>query len=74
MGSNQFVVDLSNVKTLNLRVIEGPNLGDTFTQSTGKKGKSNIGRKTTNEISFPDDQHLSNMHATIFAIEGLWYI
>ncbi len=74
MGSNQFLVDLSNAKTLNLKVIEGPNLGETFTQSTVKKGKSNVGRKATNEISFPDDQHLSNMHATIFAIEGLWYI
>jgi hypothetical protein len=53
MGSNQFLVDLSNIKCLNLKVIEGPNLGETFTHATAKKGKSNIGRKTTNEISFP---------------------
>lgn len=53
MGSNQFLVDLSNAKTLNLKVIEGPNIGEEFNNATAKKGKSNIGRKTTNEISFP---------------------
>lgn len=73
MGSNQFLVDLNNAKSLALKVIEGPNIGDTFVHTT-VKGKANIGRKATNEISFPEDQHLSNMHSTIFAIEGIWYI
>lgn len=48
MGSNQFIVDLNNVKMLGLKVMEGPNLGEVFNQSTVKKGKSNIGRKATN--------------------------
>lgn len=56
-----------------LKVIEGPNIGETFIQSA-IKGKSNVGRKNTNEISFPEDQHLSNIHSTVFAIEGVWYI
>lgn len=73
MGSNQFLVNLDNAKYLILKVIEGPNLGETFTSQI-PKGKSNIGRKGTNDISFPEDQHLSNMHSTIFSIEGIWYI
>lgn len=56
-----------------LKIIEGPNIGETFILSA-LKGKSNVGRKNTNEISFPEDQHLSNIHSTIFAIEGVWYI
>ena len=47
MGSNQFLIDLSNAKTLALKVVEGPNLGETFLLTTAK-GKSNIGRKATN--------------------------
>lgn len=47
MGSNQFLVDLSNAKNLALKVLEGPNLGDTFVHATAK-GKSNVGRKATN--------------------------
>jgi len=47
MGSNQFLVDLANAKTLALKVVEGPNLGETFVQ-TASKGKSNVGRKNTN--------------------------
>lgn len=73
MGSNQFLIDLSNAKSLILKVIEGPNLGEVYSVPI-PKGKSNIGRKTTNDFSFPEDQHLSNMHSTIFSIEGLWYI
>lgn len=73
MGSNQFLVDLTCEKSLGLKVVEGPNIGETFVH-TAMKGKANIGRKTTNEISFPEDQHLSNMHSTVFAIEGVWYI
>ena len=47
MGSNQFIVDLNNPKSLTLKVIEGPNFGEIFVQ-TAVKGKSNIGRKNTN--------------------------
>ena len=73
MGSNQFLIDLSNMKNIILRVIEGPNAGEQFVTQL-PKGKANIGRKSTNDISFPEDQHLSNMHSTLFSIEGLWYI
>jgi predicted component of type VI protein secretion system len=73
MGSNQFLVDLGNAKCLTLKIIEGPNLGEIFTAQF-PRGKSNVGRKPTNDISFPEDQHLSNMHSTIFSIEGVWYI
>ena len=52
MGSNQFLVNLDSAKYLILKVIEGPNLGETFTSQI-PKGKSNIGRKGTNDISFP---------------------
>lgn len=31
-----------------------------------KNNKVTIGRKQTNVLNFPDDQHLSNIHATIF--------
>ena len=73
MGSNQFWMDLSNSKTLSMKIIEGPNAGEPIGMLS-IKGKVNIGRKPTNEISFPEDQHLSNIHATIFTVEGIWYI
>jgi hypothetical protein len=47
MGSNQFLVDLSSIKVLGLKVIEGPNAGDVFNLPTAK-GKANVGRKATN--------------------------
>jgi pSer/pThr/pTyr-binding forkhead associated (FHA) protein len=73
MGSNQFLIDLNNAKSIIFKVLEGPNIGDVYTITNGK-GKANVGRKATNDFSFPEDQHLSNMHSTIFSIEGLWYI
>ena len=73
MGSNQFIADLSSVKTLMLKIIEGPNLNEVFSLPAAK-GKVNVGRKATNEINFPEDQHLSNVHSTIFSIEGVWYV
>mgnify|MGYP002344513415 CR=1 FL=1 len=33
-----------------------------------------IGRKQTNMLNFPDDQHLSNIHATIFSVENKYYV
>lgn len=72
MGSNQFYVDLTNNKNIVLQIIEGPNV-DTIYNVTSSQGKASVGRKTTNEISLPD-QHLSNIHSTIFSVEGVWYI
>lgn len=33
-----------------------------------------FGRKESNFVSFPDDQHLSGIHSKIFKIKGKWYI
>jgi hypothetical protein len=49
-----------------LRVIEGPNIEQSqIIISIPKGNKVNCGRKTTNAVNFPDDQHLSNIHASI---------
>jgi len=72
LGSNQFQVDLSKPDNIYLQVIEGPNMGHIF--SVPKSNKSSLGRKTTNNINFPDDQHLSNVHATFYPVEGIYYI
>jgi pSer/pThr/pTyr-binding forkhead associated (FHA) protein len=39
-----------------------------------KKDKITIGRKPQNEINFPEDHHLSNIHATLFQVNGIWYV
>lgn len=72
MGSNQFEVSMSDIHLTALKVVEGTNLGFVF--SLPKKDKITIGRKPHNEISFPDDHHLSNQHATFFSIDGVWYV
>ncbi len=39
-----------------------------------KNTKVTVGRKQTNALNFPDDQHLSNIHATIFSIDNKYYL
>lgn len=73
MGSNQFQANMSKPDQVSLRIIEGPNLEDEIVLPQ-QKNKLNVGRKNTNEINFPDDQHLSNIHSTIYQVEGIWYI
>ena len=73
MGSNQFQIDTSKSDAIQLVSIEGPNAYETFLISKNST-KSSIGRKTTNDIHFPDDQHMSNIHATIFPVEGVWHV
>lgn len=71
MGSNQFMikeVNAASKKTgeLVMLVIEGPNVRQEIKlQFSEKQNHYNIGRKQTNEISYPDDQHLSNIHSRI---------
>lgn len=65
MGSNQFQAHYID-GTLNLEVLEGPSQGLIY--EIPKNSKTSIGRKNTNPINFPEDQHLSNLHATIFSI------
>lgn len=69
MGSNQFEVNLDN---LTITAIQGPNK-DNFYSLFGVENYS-IGRKETNQISFPDDQHLSSIHSKIFRIKSDWFI
>lgn len=71
MGSNQFEVYSISDCELVLRVIEGPNIEQSQIVIPIPKGsKVNCGRKTSNAINFPEDQHLSNIHATITNIDG----
>ena len=71
MGSNQFEVYSIAGNELVLRVVEGPNVEQSQIVIPIPQGsKVNCGRKTTNAINFPDDQHLSNIHSSITNIEG----
>lgn len=70
MGSNQFLVDLSNANLM-LQIIEGPAANMVIEIP---KQKVTIGRKTNNILNFPDDQHLSNVHSTISYMDGKYYI
>jgi hypothetical protein len=35
---------------------------------------ANVGRKPTAELNFPDDHHLSNLHAKFCMIDGKVYL
>ena len=72
MGSNQFEVNMSKADHISLTIIEGPNMNDVI--ELPQQTKINVGRKATNEINFPDDQHLSNIHSTLYEVEGVWYV
>jgi predicted component of type VI protein secretion system len=72
MGSNQFEVNMSDRHLMALKIVEGPNTDFCFVLP--KKDKITIGRKPHNEINFPDDHHLSNIHATFFNVNGTWYV
>lgn len=65
MGSNQFQAHFVE-GILTLEIIEGPSQGNVI--EILKNTKVTVGRKQTNALNFPDDQHLSNIHATIFSI------
>lgn len=72
MGSNQFEIIMEGRHLASLKAIEGQNVDYCF--MVPKKDKITIGRKPQNDISFPEDHHLSNMHATFFHINGVWYV
>lgn len=71
MGSNQFQANIIG-GLLHFTIMEGPAHGNTI--EIPKVGKVTIGRKPNNLINFSDDQHLSNVHATISYIENRYYI
>jgi hypothetical protein len=57
---------------LTLEIIEGPSLGYSIEISNHKK--VTIGRKQTNLLNFPEDQHLSNVHAAITPIGEKFFV
>ncbi|CAD8184752.1 unnamed protein product [Paramecium octaurelia] len=75
LGSNQFCVQkLETLENggieISLFVIEGPNLEDTIIFQLNKdKPSVALGRKSTVDISFPEDHHLSNQHAKFYLVE-----
>ena len=71
MVSNQFQANYNN-GILSFNIIEGP--ANNIVIEIQKGGKTTIGRKPNNIVNFPDDQHLSNIHATISYSDGKYYI
>ncbi|CAD8188199.1 unnamed protein product [Paramecium pentaurelia] len=75
LGSNQFCVQkLEQLENggieISLFVIEGPNLEDTIIFQLNKdKPSVALGRKSTVDISFPEDHHLSNQHAKFYLVD-----
>lgn len=72
MGSNQFEISIDAFNNLSVLVIDGPNLE--FYKEFKDLDTYSFGRKESNFVSFPDDQHLSGIHSKIFRIKGKWYI
>ena len=72
MGSYTFLVDQLLGAKITLEVVEGPEAPVRIEVEVDKK--ITIGRKSSNKISFPDDPHMSNIHACIFSIEDRLYI
>ena len=72
MGSNQFEISIDSCNNLSVLVIDGPNLD--FYKEFKEQDTYSFGRKESNFVSFPDDQHLSGIHSKIFKIKGKWYI
>lgn len=79
MGSNQFIIEkvmvANNAGELYMAICEGPNVGQRLIVSLKDQLTSNsIGRKNSNTFPFPDDQHLSNMHAKFFILDNKFYL
>ena len=71
MGSNQFQATPIG-GDLTLTITEGP--APSMAIEIPKTGKITIGRKPNNLINFADDQHLSNIHATVSYSDGKFYV
>jgi pSer/pThr/pTyr-binding forkhead associated (FHA) protein len=58
-----------------MQVLEGPDQGQIIKFClTENQPFFKVGRKTENNLSVPDDQHLSNLHARFFIIDGKVHI
>ena len=68
MGSNCYRLDQCDEEQLIMTIIDENHFAYEFRMERGRK--IGVGRKPSNEISFPDDQHLSNNHAVIFEEGG----
>lgn len=55
-----------------LKIIEGPNINTEYILKFDevRKAPYSIGRKTNNDISMPDDHHMSNIHARIYFLDN----
>ena len=53
-----------------MQVLEGPDQGQIINICLNEMQPFfKVGRKTENNLSVPDDQHLSNLHARFFLID-----
>ena len=52
-------------------VLEGPDNGENIAFTLSEENPFfKVGRKQENDLSIPDDQHLSNLHARFFLLDG----
>ncbi|CAD8088860.1 unnamed protein product [Paramecium primaurelia] len=74
LGSNLFQVtqleEVSNGIQLGLLVLEGPNSDEQISFHLNQdKNSVTFGRKTNADIAFPEDHHLSNLHAKFYLVD-----
>ncbi len=58
---------------MEVKVVEGKNENYSF-NFKDSQSKISIGRKSTNDISFPQDITLSNLHAKLTNSDKMWYL
>jgi pSer/pThr/pTyr-binding forkhead associated (FHA) protein len=79
LGSRQFLVEYINSLSLlievRLKIIDGPDTGSDITfKLTDKDSRFSIGRKTSNNLSYSEDQHLSSNHAAFIKINDKLFL
>ena len=75
LGSNQFFIKQLSVEPpfpkISLCILEGPNQFASYELALSSTVKFfSFGRRTTNSVSFPEDLHLSNVHANIYVVQN----
>lgn len=79
MGSNQFLIEEmvcnNNAGEMHITICEGPDVGQRLVVSLKDQLSNNsIGRKNSTTFAFPNDQHLSNIHAKFFILDNKFYL
>lgn len=79
MGSNQFIIEEmfcnNNAGEMHITICEGPDVGQRLVVSLKDQLSNNsIGRKNSTTFAFPNDQHLSNIHAKFFILDNKFYL